>query len=175
MLSDFKWYRKLKGGVWSRVFFKQAPGCPIFWMHGVCKYPENVVETEHYGEGVTCISPKGKTFFIECKPDQTSDGYHTFEELYSHRCLLFLAFLGQHGGWKSRKHGDGTDSYEGWFIAGTELNGKQITYHIPNKYWSIALVSELDKAPEFDGHTSNDVLHRLMEWLSTLKHEVIDK
>ena len=42
--------------------------------------------------------------------------------------------------------------------------GKQITYHIPLDRWDECEFAEtLDKAPEFDGHTSQDVLERLKD------------
>ena len=107
---------------------------------------------------------------IECDVQQLSDGYHTFDELYLHRHMLYLAFLKYHsdhqGGWKSRLHHDGS-GYDGWFQVGTELNGKQISYHLPDRLWDKAWwLKEYDRAPvEWDGHTSNDVLTRLGEWL----------
>jgi len=41
--------------------------------------------------------------------------------------------------------------------------GKQITYHLPLKHFKEVseFAEELKKAPEFDGHSSNDVLERL--------------
>ncbi len=53
---------------------------------------------------------------------------------------------------------------DGWFILGiNEARGKQITYHLPNKYWKEVsqFADVLDEAPEFDGHSSEDVLNRL--------------
>jgi|SRR5262245_10341092 len=103
---------------------------------------------------------------IECETGQVSDGYHTFDELYDHRCLLFAA-LSQtrpHESWKSKLHSDGT-SFEGWFIAGMDLDGKSITYHLPDKYWGFFTGEELKTAPEWDGHTSQDVTQRLIDWL----------
>jgi hypothetical protein len=42
--------------------------------------------------------------------------------------------------------------------------GEQISYHLPDKYWNeTSMVSTLDKAPEWDGHTSTDVLERLKQ------------
>lgn len=95
---------------------------------------------------------------------EVSDGYHTFNELYEHRIELFLA-LCRHctmrSVWKSRLHSDGT-SIDGWFILGIgTAKGDQITYHLPNAYWDHAGFIALDRAPEFDGHTSADVIKRL--------------
>jgi hypothetical protein len=40
--------------------------------------------------------------------------------------------------------------------------GKQISYHLPLSRWDETYFAEtLDKAPEWDGHTSADVLERL--------------
>jgi hypothetical protein len=40
--------------------------------------------------------------------------------------------------------------------------GSQITYHLPINRWEDTEWAEtLEKAPEFDGHTSSDVLERL--------------
>ena len=112
------------------------------------------------------------TLTVECETGKISDGYHTFDELYDHRCLLFLALLRECRAyddkyvttWKSRKHFDGT-SFDGWFIAGAQLPNGQISYHIPNKYWDLCKASEDDTAPEWDGHTSADVIDRLTSWL----------
>src|SRR5215510_6881099 len=90
---------------------------------------------------------------IECETGKVSDGYHTFDELYDHRCLLFLAFQREYGGWKSRKHHD-ESSFEGWFIAGIQLPAGQISYHIPDKYWDLCPGEARKTAPEWDGHTS---------------------
>lgn len=106
--------------------------------------------------------------------NQISDGYHTFGELYEHRVALFIALckvtemleveagMGSGKVWRSRLHSDGT-SYEGWFIMGIGTGkGLQITYHLPIDKWNETYFAEtLDKAPEFDGHTSEDVLNRL--------------
>ena len=104
--------------------------------------------------------------------DDISDGYHTFKELYDHRIQLFIfvckALLRVErecqispGIWKSKTHYDGT-SWDGWFIAGigTE-DGAQISYHLPIEKWDELNVLVRDRAPEWDGHSSDDVLLRL--------------
>jgi hypothetical protein len=110
--------------------------------------------------------------------NQISDGYHTFGELYEHRITLFITLarwidnmvqfgsVNEHSSykvWKSRKHSDGS-SYEGWFVLGIGTEkGQQITYHLPDKYWGLTEFADgLLTAPEFDGHTSKDVLERIM-------------
>lgn len=103
-----------------------------------------------------------------------SDGYHTIAELYEHRNLLFLAFCdtnrgrGDRGCWMSKRHWDGTE-IPGWFLAGCTLHpGSPISYHLPDKLWDLARdcgLRELDVAPEWDGHTSRDVLIRIERFL----------
>lgn len=102
-----------------------------------------------------------------------SDGYHTFEELYDHRITLFIALCrlisninyaeGEiHKVWRSKVNGDGS-IWEGLFVLGVNKElGKQITYHLPLSRWEETDFAEtLDQAPEFDGHSSEDVLERL--------------
>lgn len=105
---------------------------------------------------------------IEYDPDgafplRVSDGYHTFDELYEHRCLLWIALTNLHPvrSFKSYCHSDGS-SYDGWFILGM-TGPKQMTYHIPNRFWELSLARGVDKAPEWDGHTPDDVINRLKD------------
>lgn len=110
--------------------------------------------------------------------NEISDGHHTMSELYEHRFTLFCALCKIYDNyitplntrvkcWKSLLHNDGT-MFEGWFIAGMsviQFNGatKQITYHLPLSWWDKFNVIVMEKAPEWDGHDSNEVLKRLME------------
>lgn len=91
-----------------------------------------------------------------------SDGYHTFRELYDHRHALFIVLANSNSqvSWKSLKHNDGS-SYPGWFIAGMELPSGPITYHLPLIHWKKLKIKKLETAPEWDGHTSKDVIMRL--------------
>jgi hypothetical protein len=99
-----------------------------------------------------------------------SDGYHTFDELYDHRIALYIALcksiqsnlLDERYVWRSCIHSDGSN-YDGWFLLGIgKEKGKQITYHVPNERWSeTEFAHTLDTAPEYDGHTSDDVIIRL--------------
>lgn len=96
-----------------------------------------------------------------------SDGYHTFGELYEHRNLLLCVAMRAFGGarsWKSRRHHDGT-AFEGWFIAGIDLNEGAVTYHLPDRLWDLCPARELSVGEPWDGHTSADVLQRLEAFL----------
>lgn len=97
----------------------------------------------------------GKKF--EIVENDISDGYHTFNELYEHRCLLFLVI--------ARACADKfywRPDFEGWFVLYWESPEGQISYHIPNKHLHLIQEHvERDDAHVFDGHKGEDVLHRL--------------
>ena len=88
-----------------------------------------------------------------------SDGYHTFDELYYHRMVLFCALckVHQEKAWKSWKHDDGT-MYDDYFIVGIETPEGQFTYHFHKIYWHNFSVKEIATAPLWDGHTADDVV-----------------
>lgn len=112
-----------------------------------------------------------------------SDGYHTFGELYKHRCVLFIAlcqmiksfrserlaqaFDPEYYIYASKRHFGDTQDIDGYFILGILYKGKQVTYHLPIDMWSdyqvYMFADVLENALEFDGHTSDDVLERLKE------------
>lgn len=94
------------------------------------------------------------------------DGYHSMDEIYAHRILLFVTLMKTYSGisWKSRFHDDGT-SFDGWFLAGMNLSSGNISYHIPEQYWNMLdKIPTLEKAPVWDGYTSEDVIKRLHNW-----------
>jgi hypothetical protein len=91
---------------------------------------------------------------------ETSDGYHTFNELYEHRHALFSVICADHGGWKSKLHSDGT-MFEGWFIAGVLTPLGQATYHLPLSWWDRFRCKELERGPEWDGHIAQQVPERI--------------
>lgn len=94
---------------------------------------------------------------------ETSDGYHTFNELYHHRAVLFSVIVANYPdrAWKAKKHHDGT-MYDGMFIVGIETPDGQATYHYDvNPYWDMFKCRILDKAPEWDGHTPAQAIERI--------------
>lgn len=97
---------------------------------------------------------------------QISDGHHTFDELYKHRIILFctLCNLLPNISWKSKKHYDEENDpmFDGNFIAGMNTPEGIVTYHIKLEYWDLFNISELDRAPKYDGYTSDDVLKRIL-------------
>ena len=92
-----------------------------------------------------------------------SDGYHTFNELYHHRAILFSVICNAmpDKAWKSKLHDTG-DMFDGMFIVGIETPEGQATYHYDiDPYWDMFKVKELEKAPKWDGHTPQDVIERI--------------
>ena len=92
-----------------------------------------------------------------------SDGYHTFNELYHHRAVLFSVICNMmpEKAWKSKLHDTG-DMYDGMFIVGIETEQGQATYHYDTEpYWDMFKVKELEKAPKWDGHTPSDAIERI--------------
>src|SRR5690625_1057854 len=96
------------------------------------------------------------------KDGNTSDGYHTFNELYYHRMMLFSVICNQNKelAWKSKLHDDGT-MFDDYFIVGIETPQGQYTYHYHLDYWNRFDVRELDKAPKWDGHKPEDITRLL--------------
>ncbi|MGJ0636850.1 hypothetical protein [Xenorhabdus bovienii] len=108
---------------------------------------------------------------------EVSDGYHTFNELYAHRVRLFSTLMHAHkeSAWWSRTHSDGV-IWDGWILAGIETLVGNITYHLPeSEIQNLPEGTELDTGKEWDGHTADDVLERMLS-LKLPKPEVkLDK
>lgn len=94
---------------------------------------------------------------------ETSDGYHTFNELYHHRAVLFSVIVANYKdrAWKSVRHHDGT-MYDGMFIVGIDTPDGQATYHYDiNPYWDMFDCKVCEFAPEWDGHTPAQAIERI--------------
>lgn len=92
-----------------------------------------------------------------------SDGYHTFNDLYHHRAILFSVICNQFKNlaWKSKLHSDET-MYDDMFIVGINTPQGPATYHYNiEPYWDLFDCKELPKAPEWDGHTPDDAINRI--------------
>lgn len=98
-------------------------------------------------------------------PGEVSDGYHTFNELYHHRAVLFSVICNEHPdlAWKSKHHHVGGEPmYDGMFIVGIDTPDGQATYHYDlDPYWDMFKVKELENAPEWDGHTPAQAIERI--------------
>lgn len=99
----------------------------------------------------------------------TSDGYHTFNELYDYRkaynALLFneWASRGVCDVHKSWHHSDGEACFGGgWFIVSAQTPTGQITNHYETADWELFRVPERELAAAWDGHTPAIALERLL-------------
>lgn len=96
---------------------------------------------------------------------EVSDGYHTFDELYHHRAVLFSVICNNNPdiAWKSKQHDNPEEPmYPGMFIVGIETPKGQATYHYDiDPYWDMFMVKELERAPKWDGHTPDIAIHRI--------------
>ena len=114
------------------------------------------------------ILPNGTEILFQEDCGGVSDGYHSFDELYAHRFALFIGLCHQmkDSAWKSWLHNYGT-KWDGWFVAGLELPTGMITYHLPESFWTKLKVKELENSV-YDGHTSDDVIKRILEWIGNV-------
>ena len=118
---------------------------------------------------IICESPN-----VDAEPlitGETSDGYHTFNELYHHRAVLFSVIVKAFPErvWKARQHHDGT-MYSGMFIVGIDTPEGQASYHYDiDPYWDMFECRELEHAPEWDGHTPAQAIERIRK-LEPVRH-----
>lgn len=98
------------------------------------------------------------------KVGDVSDGYHTFDDLYAHRVRLFSTLMHAypHLSWWSRKQFDGQE-FKGWVLAGITTPAGDVTYHLPeSEVTHLPPGTELEIGKEWDGHTGDDVIKRLL-------------
>lgn len=102
---------------------------------------------------------------------EVNDGSHSFDELYWHRMILFSVICNKYKdkAWKSKLHHDGK-MHDNYFIVGIQTPEGQFTYHYHIDWWDKFDVPHYLRAPEFDGHTSEDVV-RLLSLLEDKKED----
>ena len=116
------------------------------------------------------LGDKPILYALQIQADDVSDGYHTMHELYKHRMALNIALFNcVHSAkyWKvlkSKQHHPNSDRmFEGYFIVMMLTDFGQISYHYKLKHWDKFKIPEVEYAPEWDGHTSLEVMERLMK------------
>ena len=93
-----------------------------------------------------------------------SDGYHTFNQLYYQRMMLFATLVKTYKerAWKSLRHESGELCFGGgWFIVGIDTPEGSYTYHYETKDFHLFDCQELPTAKHWDGHTEEDVTRLL--------------
>lgn len=106
-----------------------------------------------------------KKFHIE--NNDISDGYHTFDELYEHRILLWinLCLLKPKDCYWVMNH------FDGWDLLLMKTNEGQMSYHVKiayrylyeNKISECSIINH-----KWDKHTSSDVFFRLEAFAKNL-------
>jgi hypothetical protein len=134
--------------------------CMLSYKHGCdeCPYVAKGMCQELLGEHALALLKAQEPITGE-----TSDGYHTFNELYHHRAVLFSVIVANYPdrAWKAKKHHDGT-MYDNMFIVGIDTPDGQATYHYDiDPYWDMFKCRVLDNAPEWDGHTPAQAIERI--------------
>jgi len=126
---------------------------------------------------ITITKDGEQVYKLESTSDllDASDGYHTFTELYEFRkaynALLFNEwhyYSNQQDSnfypVKSKRHSDGELCFGGgWFVVSANTRCGQITNHYELKDWDLFRIPEVEKAPEWDGHTPQQALERLLD------------
>lgn len=122
---------------------------------GCCKMQDEIDE----------LKKENKELNKKRKDGTLSDGYHTYNDLYYQRCVLFATIcnLNKDISWKSKKHSDGKKCFDSdnWFIVGIDTPEGSYTYHYEMKYWDMFNVKELKVGKIWDGHTEKDVTRLL--------------
>lgn len=79
------------------------------------------------------------------------------KDLYTQRMYLTaLAFNSNPSDTEIKEHSDDSN-VPGYFIVGITTPLGQYTYHYKLEHWDLFKVPELERAPEWDGHTSKDI------------------
>lgn len=145
-----------------------------------CKYCDHDIDDHHYGkicqsclwddkadtctESPSSIAQEYTSRILNNAPPTTSDGYHSFEELYEYRMLYnaMAANLMPHISSKSWRHSDGEYCFGGgWFVVTMNLPVGQVTNHYQEQYWDLFQIQHLELAPPWDGHTPKQAADRL--------------
>lgn len=107
--------------------------------------------------------------------ENTSDGYHTFKELYQWRLYLQAGFFNnldhkKYDVHKSKQDNDGhhiKPCFDGnYFVVMAELPTGQISNHYDLKYWDVFQIPEKEFSNVWDKHSSYEALTRLNQFVT---------
>ena len=151
-----------KGGAIHRSFVKT-------WLERAGEHAESS-PAGHVSAMITAAVRDGALRVVDGK---TTDGHHTFDDLYEDRALVAAALFNEWGSpfplydvHKSKLHHDGTEPFGGgWFRLGATLPTGQISYHFPLSHWDLFDVPATLRAAVWDGHTPDDVRDRIRRFL----------
>lgn len=108
---------------------------------------------------------------------EISDTHHSYGMLYDYRMALFgiackcfpeLSF-------KSKKHFDEENDpmFNGDFVAGVFTPTGLSTFHFKLEHWDTFKITELERAPKYDGYSDRESFERIMSLLFALNDEEI--
>lgn len=122
-------------------------------------------------DGVRVVKPDifAATYEVPTNNETAADEHHSVQELYDYRMaynsLLFNQWArdGKYEVHKSWRHGDGEKCFGGgWFIVSATTPYGQVTNHYSSEHWSRFHVPIRERAAEWDGHTPQQALDRLI-------------
>ncbi|MEV0361152.1 hypothetical protein ACIBEK_00280 [Nocardia fusca] len=104
--------------------------------------------------------------------ENTSDGVHTFAELYHYR-MLYNALVfnewargGRYDVHKSIRHSDGELCFGGgWFVVYATLPTGQIANHYRMRHWGLFRIPERQVPAIWDGHSAREAAERMLRFL----------
>lgn len=152
-----------------RILASHAPADSEMVLDALELWPGEYIE----GFDPCCVNDLADLIEPDPASGETSDGYHTFNELYHHRAVLFSVIVASFHdmAWKAKAHHDGT-MYDGMFIVGIDTPDGQATYHYDiEPYWGMFRCKELDRAPEWDGHTPEQAIERISKLADLIGRE----
>lgn len=102
---------------------------------------------------------------FEIKDNDLSDGYHTFDELYEHRCLIYINLC-----LHNKELCSWRPDFDGWFVLYYNSSVGQISYHVNERYLYL-IKDKIQRKDDWvwDGHTSNIVVERLQQLANEAK------
>ena len=140
----------------------------VEFLHGVPVNLPSQYKADLRGVARKALQAQREAGAREAITEDTSDGYHTFKELYEFRKIYNATLFnewheqGKYYVHKSTKHSDGEDCFGGgWFIVVATLPTGDISNHYEMKDWDLFVCETREVAKEWDGHSSLDVLQRL--------------
>ena len=140
--------------------------CVLCAFRTACTVCNRSLWTNYIPDDCPIVDEKDVAIIPDTGIGDLSDGYHTFNQLYHQRAILFATIVNQNSSisWKSHKHEDGQycfDSDGEWFIVGIDTPQGSYTYHYEKAYWDYFKCQELECGKHWDGHTEEDVTRLL--------------
>lgn len=135
--------------------------------HGICTHVGCACTHGLHGRGTWATPPASPEPPVIT--GDTSDGYHTFNELYAYRKAYHALVVnewarqGRYDVHKSWRHADGESCFGGgWFIVVAETPAGQVSNHYEADDWPLFQCPERERGAPWDGHTPQVALDRLL-------------